>query len=317
MTVLAETIKTNLATHHTFLLELKNFAQAQGWTVTDFRTNVQWALSGPTYDFLAGSESFLELDSTGHGSQALKFRFRTEAAGTDANNEWLQMGAFKSGESGFDVNSATHPVERVSNGNSNWNPHRYTGLKPTSIPRVFYYGNNKFIFCAIELTSTFLEFLSFGSIELDDTADDEGNWAGYINTSTSGREWYNQVQSTPLDERGDNILYDGGAKGFNDSAFNVQFTQGQPHTTLTGDWFRYGTIIHQNGYSNVRALQKPGVFIKHNSDAKWRFLGNIPVYRINSSNIAIGEEITYGAQKFRVFPQGKSIWTQGQAVRTV
>ena len=60
------------------LLKIKNFAQAQGWTVVSYLTNVQWLSDGDgTYSWQSGTEDFLELLSNGYGSQALRYRFYT------------------------------------------------------------------------------------------------------------------------------------------------------------------------------------------------------------------------------------------------
>ena len=69
MTVLAYEIHENLLTHHDAMEKLKDFASAQGWTILDWRkNNSDWAWTGSQYDWVAGSESFLMIQSAGYGS---------------------------------------------------------------------------------------------------------------------------------------------------------------------------------------------------------------------------------------------------------
>ena len=92
---------------HDYLEKLKDFAQAQGWTVDNFIQNTQWAFDTVDYQFISGTESFLQLSSNGYGSQNLVFRFRAENTGAVGDHEWLQMGAHKA--TTFDHSNSTHP----------------------------------------------------------------------------------------------------------------------------------------------------------------------------------------------------------------
>jgi len=114
MAVLTMSILTNVVSHHEMLNQMALFAGVQGWTVQDNLQNVQWQSGG----FIAGSESFVRLNSSGNGSQTLHYRFRGEASGATADHEYIQMGAFKAGATDIDTASATHPVQRANPGGS-------------------------------------------------------------------------------------------------------------------------------------------------------------------------------------------------------
>lgn len=306
MTVLAYEVHANLADHHAFLEKLKDFCNSQGWTVDDFQSSVQWAWDGAKYDWLAGSESFLEVTSTGYGAQVLNFRFRTEATGADADSEWLQMGA----QLGEAINTAlsTHPVEQ-----DDWNLYRYTSFNPTTLPTVWFFGlDAKFVLAVVKFSADYCNFLTFGSPELFDTADDEGNWAGYSFSGLS--KWYNKNDFIPFDVDSNNIWYDANRVVTARQAINTTFTTAN---NFGGEFAKYGRMITRNDYSEVRPVIKPLVYIKHVADDLWRRLGTFPIFRIDHRGLKIGEKVTYGSEEYLTFPmnRGNDERYKGLAVR--
>lgn len=308
MTVLNYEIKTNLIDHHDFLAKLKDFCFAQGWTIDDFRQNILWANTAPQYyDWVIGDESFLEITSSGYGAQTLNFRFRTESAKTDPQHEWLHLGA----QNGIpiDHSSYLHPVDQGS-----WNISKLLSLPPSAISQVWFFGNSKFILCAIKLADDYVTFLTFGSIELFDIADDEGNFAGYTFSAGDGK-WYNKNDQIPFDFDGSNIYYDGGLVGYSRYACDLMLNTGN---SFAGEFARgYGRTIVKNSYSEVRPAAKPNIFIKHISDDLWRPMGTYPIFRINTYDLKIGEKIKYGTEEYITFPdcRGNNERYMGLAVR--
>ena len=75
MTVLAMDIKVNVSSHHALLPEISTFAQTQSWTEVEANANKEWGSDGGGgFQFNAGSESYLALQSSGYGSQVLHYR---------------------------------------------------------------------------------------------------------------------------------------------------------------------------------------------------------------------------------------------------
>lgn len=302
MTVLAYSLKLNVTDHHALLTEFKTFALAQGWTINLHEVAKQWAsVGGGNYGFVAGAESYLELQSSGHGGQTLHFRLRMENSGATANHEWLQIGAFKAGATGRDTLSSVHPVQRASPGGvANWNTYRHTGVKPGLMEKVWFFGNSKFLMCVAQLDPTYCIFIAIGSVELIDAADDEGNFVGISGTSSSStHHWFNKNQVIPFDNDGDCVLYDGAVKAAADFACNMIFNTSNG---FSGSMFRYARGVQINSFSSKRPFRKPDVFVKHNSDSKWRLLGKYPIYRIDHTGLQIGQEMQYGAEKYIAFP---------------
>lgn len=308
MTVLAYAIETNIATHHDFLEKLKDFCQAQGWTIDYFFTNVSWVSSGGGYDFVSGGgESFLEVTSSGYGSQILNFRLRSEAVGTDPDNEFIWLTPHL-GEA-IDYGDNDHPCRQNSwRTSSGYNK---TGFKPTDIIRAWFFGNNKFIVAVAQFDNDYCTFLSFGTPELYNSAEAQGNFAGF--TSTSDSAWYAKSDRLPFDSVVNcfyyNSMLDSGRIG-NNLMFGAS-------NEVLGHFGRYGKAITKNSFSNVRPMMKPMLFAKSPVDEIWRPFGTWQIFRVNTKDLWIGEKIKYGTEEYLTFPscKGNSEKYRGMAVR--
>lgn len=296
MTVLNYRLVENVAGHHAFLSELKDFCEDYGWTVVRHLTNVQWKTTSPQ-SFIAGTESFLEITSVGYGGQTLHFRFRMQNAGTDAQAEWLE----KRGHLGNTTLQAvsTHPVDQTGAWDTSGN--KYLSIPTGTIPAVWFFGNSKFIFVVIKCDSTYCNFLSFGSLELIyGTGETEAQWSGYSNTTQTNRKWYDKNDECPLDKAGSNIYYNGTNKNSSDSGWDFMFTTGNGITN--GKFGTYANMVVKNEYSDVRPLWKQMMWMKDTVDGLWFPLGFSPVYRIWHEGLQIGEKVTYGEDEYLTFP---------------
>lgn len=291
MTILSYVEHEELATHHVALEKLKDFALARGWTVLDWQTNVRWAWSGSQYDFIAGSESFLMLQSAGYGAQTLHFRLRGEAAGTDPNHEWVQLGSQPAGSTSINHASSDHPVQQ-----SAWNLYRYNSFKPVSIPKMWIFGNDKFLMAVTQMNSIWCNILAFGTVELFDTADDEGQFCGYGQAGSS-MQWYEYSEVDPFLNKSGLVYYDGAAK--------IGSTLMHSMASPFDGFFAYMDCTLENAFSEVRPEFQGLVYVRHNSDSLWRILGTFPVYRVDVRGYQMGEIATYGSKKFVCFPSCK------------
>lgn len=309
MTVLVMETHIDVADHHAALQKLGVFAAARGWTVNDNLQDVQWQ-SGS--GFISGSESYLEIESPS-ASQTLHFRFRGEATGADPDHEWLQIGAFKAGATSKDTSSATHPVQRANPGGiANWNANRNFSMKPTSIPKIWFFGNSTFILMVVQYDSTYVQMLGFGSVEVFDSSEAEGNYAGYVNTTTGTFDkWYSKNNISCFDKDGDHILYES-AKVSSANEFNsIRF--GSTDISVS-EFIENGEVIAKNAFSKARPCMKPTIYIKK-SNGRTFPLGTFPIFRIDTTDYAIGEVIEYGSVKMVCFPNGLISRVKGVAVQ--
>jgi len=289
MTVLNYAIHENLATHHVVLEKLKDFVQAQGWTVHDWLTSVQWAWTGSQYDFIAGSESFLRIQSNGYGSQTLHYRFRGKQTGSDPNHEEINCGSQNAANTALDHTSNLHPVDR-----NKWNLFTSHSFKPTNIPKFWLFGNSKFVLLVAKMDNIWCETICFGSPELIDTSDDESMYLSY--EAAGSLRWYNYNAQDCLYFE-DRVFYFDGRVETN--AYFHQSGIAAPYG------FAYKNVTLLNEYSQARPVYKPIVYVKPDVDGLWRVWGWLPLYRVWAEGLQFGEILQYGTKQFMCFPSNK------------
>jgi len=284
-----------------YLLKLRDFAVAQGWTEETYLTNVQWQ-SGS--GFVAGTEDFLQLSTTGYGAQSIFIRLRAENTGTDSESEWLQMGAHKNNT--FDLGSSTHPVQRDGSGNANWNTNRYTSYHPTNIPELWIFGNDKFIFSVAKHSTTICVFQMFGSIEHYDTTQTQGDIATTTSNSTlSTFKWYNASRVTPLDHTVQYVYFQNGLVATVNSGFDFYYSlSGGVNNYVRNRFYNSGRVVESpNSFSEVRTPIKQVMFLKDVAgDGLWFEMGTCWIYRYNVEGLTIGEKVTFGTEEYLCFP---------------
>lgn len=317
MSILNYEVHTNVTDHHDFMLKLKNFASAQGWSVQTWETNKIWGdIGGGVYGWIAGAEDFLEIRSTGFGGQAMQFRLRLEDAGVN-NNRWLQLGAF-AGTVGYDTANAAHPVIRDDAADSNWNSSRYFGLSSETMPAVWFFGNEKIIIWVVKYDATYIQVCGLGSLDLLDSTETEGEWAGHTIGATY-EYWYTKSAHLCFDWDQLCIRWAGVALASNtDVQYSFRANYGK-YSAITVDFLSYfNSVIIENKYSSRRPLFRQDVYVKDSADGKWFLLGRHWAYRLQHEGLKIGEEITYGSEKYITFPwRVLDVDTSGFAIRVV
>ena len=293
-----------------YLEKLKDFAVAQGWTQEHYLTNVQWQIGG----FVAGSEDFLQLSTTGFGGQSIFMRFRTNLDGGDTENDWLEMGAHKANT--FDNASSIHPVQRDVSGASNWNSsNRFTSYHPTSIPQLWIFGNDKFIFSVAKHSTTICVFQMFGSLEHFDTTQTQGDIATCVaNSASASFKWYTGNVVSPFDHTQQYIYYDNGLVAQTNHGFDFRYLLISGNSSYSLSKFATsGKIVQSpNAYSERRAPIKQRMYIKDvPGDSLWWSIGTCWIYRFNVDSLAIGEEVTFGTEKYLCFPNPSVPGTTG------
>lgn len=303
MSILTQTVKENL-THHQWLGELKLFLESLGsWVIVDYLTSTQWKTTSP-FGFIAGSESFLEITNVGYGSQAMRYRFRAQQAGTA--QEWIEL----SGNTAVRALNSTLPCDQ-----NQWNSNQHISFKPSAIEKAWFFGNTKFVVCFIKFSSDFVQCVTFGSLELYDTAKTDCYMVGYVGTSTATTmHWSDASKSLqlPFDLRDTCFFWESGGLSIANMAQNIQFNTASADA---GQFYKLGLAVKRNAYSNQRSLFKTKYMFKRTSDGLFEPVGELPLYRADVTNLAIGEEISIGSKKFICFPALYLERTKGVAVR--
>lgn len=313
MAVLNYRIHNSVADHKDFFNKLKEWAVDQGWTLNVYQQNKSWAsIGGGQYGWVAGSEDYMELRSSGYGSQAMQFRFRQLNTGT-SNNRFMEIGAFY-GTLGYDTLSSVHPVNRASGAITNWNgTYRFVGLSSETMPTVWFFGNNKVIICVIKHNGTFIQTFVFGSIDVINSGETQGFYC-VANLNTT--EWYDLISVCPFDQKLTSLIYyNSVAKVVADYGISFYALDGVTPASSAFISYAKGSMRNHNFTSN-RPMFRQDIYIKDTVDSRWFHLGYYPIYRLHTTNLLIGQEITYGSEKYLVFPWNEyNVKTYGFAIR--
>jgi len=301
MTVLGFEIHENLVDHHDLIDKMRAFAVTKGWTVALYQTNSVWAnQGGGVYAWDPGSEDFLILTSPGFGSQDLQFRFRVEDSGAVATHEWVQINGY-TGSTALDP-IFTHPLIQTTIGTPWTQANRHHSFPSQTIPKTWFFGNDKIIIVVVEVDSTFCVTMVFGSVNLFDTTEIEGNLYMPRGSSSSVNHWFNHNTLVSFDfSVSDLVFYD--AEGKVNSGTNFSFnTSGLSTNTRFGS---LGDCVLRNAFSEIRPMFKQTIYTQRNSDSRYLPLGDPWVFRLDTEGLGIGEKICLGTKEFLAFPNGR------------
>jgi hypothetical protein len=305
MTVLNVELQSNLVDEKDWLEKLKDFCQAQGWTIDAYEQDKNWQSGTGFVNGNGSGDDYLFVSSNGFGNQNLVYRMKTDRSNT-ANSNFIEIGAFTT--TVFSTTTNTNPVLQ----NDKFNLRTLAiGLPSSTILRAWFCGNDKFIYVPTQIESDYVEHFSFGSVELFDPSETEGNFVGHTRTSSLQHWFLKNSAFPPFDSIDRSILYNG--VGETDAGTNYRLTAN--NTTNSGRFFGYGHLIVQNAFSQIRPLQKQLYYVQDDSDGLWFPLGQTWIYRINTTDLNIGEKLFYGSEEYIVFPFRTPLQVMGVAVR--
>ena len=310
MSVLTMQQHANLTGAKDWLLKLKDFLTARGWTIDSYLTDVLWQdTGGGVFGFVAGGgagDDILFVSSNGFGSQNLFFRMKT-TEDADPNSTFIEIGGHLNNT--LDTASSTHPVS-----NGNWNSSRFQGSFPDAIPAAWFFGNDKFVCVVSKLDSTYVEYFTFGTLELVDTTETEGNFVGVTRTSTN-QEWFDKSANNPFDNNNNTVFYNGAQKSNSEAGWNFTLTDSS-NSFSNNKFFSYGNLVLVNDYSEIRPVTKQIMYVEDDVDGQWFELADSWVYRVRNDGLSIGEVIKFGTEEYVTFPYTKqNEFFNGVAVR--
>jgi len=315
-------LSANIVGAYNLLNELRAFLVSQGWTQVTYLTDVRWQFVNPGYAFVAQAagtgEDFLEMTAPGQGAQnqSLRFRFRLYRDNSADDHEWLQISAFKVGETGYDTASSIHPVNRHSGSAAGWPVYQFHSLpRNATISKVWFFAVDYFFAMFMQWSPTRCGHIMLGSLKLNNPDDAEGDFLGvsYFSTSSSQR-WYNGNQASALDNLDEQILWDGVSADIGVMRHGLNFST----TQNNGSGINYGEILDKVPTSFVRRpQQQSNLLIRTNSSGtRWQNVGGFPINRIQHNGYSIGQKVLYGLEEYLVFPQIRLEYTgAGYAVR--
>lgn len=312
MTVLNYETHVSVTDIPDLLSKIKTFLETTcGWTVNSFQQNKDWEdTGGGVYGFVSGDQTYLDVNAVAyHGSQDLRFKLLYLAEGGDASNDWVRL---RHNKSVIDTADSTHPVEQSNDTLYTSNQARYDiGVPPSSIPQVWFFGNNKFFTAAIKCSGDFCQFIGFGCLELfDQTTQNDGGFYGstVYATGSTRREWYDYAESATI-FRNPFDCWDPESTSYRTLAFSGASAHkiapnaigNATHSVLDGYYLAQHELLrHNNLVTGIKPLVKLLLYLPISSIPTP--IGYLPVFKINYAGFSMGQLLSYGGQEYRVFP---------------
>lgn len=327
MSLLNYQVHYNPTSHKDVLSKFKAFALARGWAIDKYETSKDWLWdSGNSkYDWLAGNSDFLQIYSNGYGSQNLVFRFHWEGTGADAQSEWCYVTGVDPNERTPDDQSSTKPY--LQDGYTGTYTNR-EGLPSGSHIALWLFGNDKFLIAVDQVSADIVLMWYTGTFELFHESMSTVALACVTQWNLPMRPWYEaktyaQYFTSPWDNWHTTIAaqyrkywWDGNKVGGERFRPNIAFTY--QDNLRTGLAFNsLSRVVRANNFTGKRVLLKPVYFGKRHADDLWMPVGTLPVYRIESAGLQIGENVKYGSEEYLVFPNTFPSRKYGTAFRIV
>jgi len=326
MSLLNYQVHYNPTSHKDVLSKIRTFAVAQGWASDKYETSKDWLHDGAKYDWLAGNTDFLQLSSTGYGTNDLIFRFHFEGTGVDAQSEWCYFTGTEPGCGTPNDASSQKPYFQDRYGGS-YGYHE--GLPSGAHVALWLFGNEKFVIVVDQVSADTLLMMYFGTIEMFNTAASTFGFSRVTQWTGATRvPWYEMKDhqsyfvspwdggwGTPSTSGYWQFYWDGGVASGDRVRHNCRFTYNDllSHFAFNS----LSRVVRANSFTGKRVLIKPTVFGKRRVDDVWVPVGTLPIYRIVSSGLAIGEKVTYGTEEYLVFPNAFAGKKYGTAFRIV
>lgn len=300
--VLSYEIHENLASCRDFFQKLKLFAVAQGWTLKREEISKQWAsIGGGKYGFISGIQDYMELFSTGYGSQYLNFRFflGNESA-SDAQSFYIRGHRYDT----YKTNVSTHPVD-INTTESTWSDIArnagYHSIKKSNIPAIWFFGNNKFICWVMQCSYTYIVYGFFGSPNISYAS--ESNLACHSKCYGTAGSWTNGNLLSIFDQGLDVGMLINNITTYQLDHVRYNFYISNDGVTITNNaFYPMSHLLKKNAVSSIRPIAPHLFYIKNADLTRWYCPGNLWIGRIVFDGLSIGQKLKYGSEEYLVFP---------------
>ena len=144
------------------------------------------------------------------------------------------------------------------------------------------------------------------------------NEASYTLIASDSTSWYSgegYPWDVPSFGNGNPILrFDGTVKTYT-GTFSQYYNLAVGRETDKGYFDNMFSSLHVNSYNTIRPAIVPDVYVKR-AGGYWECCGTLPLAKLRTSTLTIGQELDYGAEKLLVFPNlSPAFSTYGTAFR--
>ena len=252
MEVLNYTYHTSVEGPEQMLNYVNAFAVAQGWSLVEWREGCNW-VSGAGWD--SGNDTYLELSSTGYGTQTLRYRLHAEY--DDPQNTWIYLSGVRPDAPEYAEDGTYSP--NLQSDHSWWQecsivPTLYPArmsMPSGRFPAMWVWGDQKTIVVIVQLSALMYDSFAFGSprlfSEFHTTTEAHGLWIGknsyfddllnayWWNFENEWDRWFWCFAAFPV--------YIGSTNWYS-PYFKQIYWDGAERGAVYGEHIEYGTSLH-------------------------------------------------------------------------
>lgn len=342
MTVLNYVHHQSVAGGYDTVDKVRTFAVSQGWVQNEWITGYSWDYSSP-YGFTVvdANGCFLELSSSGYGSQSLEARIQHNYR-SDCGTNYLFVNMSNGDDYTIQNTLPWSQNTKTRTGVSGWYSSGWSmHLGNATYDDLWIFGDEKFIMAVCSMDGIFCQQFFFGSMIMFQDDPTEGDckgmhfvqraypnedcplWSSWTENFDGYPAHWSSVMGIYADWRNVamDIYWDGGSTigelgqwslGWNmfpwdsmsDSSIPLYLDGVGTNQPGLVPILNLGQCLRTNSYSNKRPMFRQTHFGKRSSDSVWEPICKTPYYFLNTSGLTIGQQLTYGSEEFLCFPIG-------------
>lgn len=299
--------------------KLHTFLVARGWTIKEYQTAVQWKSTTP-FGWISGSETFMDFESPIAAVGSQHYRYHLTSYHYDATDDCIRVGAVDpSVNSGNYSLITTHPTIQTANSHI-WGPgsNSYDIRMPrvAGITGCWFFENGYSFWCVIQPTVGTNIIWGLGTPNLlpeyYNVLDVQNIWMpstpsqSWTLITTNPNNFWFSGDSFPFElaiGSGNTVRVEGVIRAYNANYLLLNCAIG--HNTLTGYSSVYfdklNAAVTINNFNIIRPGIVPDVYVKRLA-GQYECIGSLPLAKIKTSGLAIGDHLIYGSEEFIAFP---------------
>lgn len=327
--------------------KMRNFlVSTLGWTENlYYNANIKWDTTNPYTGWEAGSNSWLDITSAGHGSQQLRFGMYLFP---DPLDSVITSSLVVGGSRNASTYATNTPQTPLSQSAFCWSS-AGTINNTISLPRgtiyaAHFFGNAYCFYSVIQTSSGSNIIWGFGSPTLlpsyASRVDAQHLYLPHASANTDANHRWNSTNQAALYYSWcgldfPNYVNVGQPSGcyyaYIEAAGRIQTTApdyyllntcipaiGGIQASFPGPYFDVmNNAVQLNTYNSIRPIIQPKVYYKDGATSKWENIGTQPWGNIWFAGLNIGEVLVYGAEQYVAFPNRIGADPYGKCFRVV
>jgi hypothetical protein len=343
--ILQYTHKTQVAGAAGLLDEIQSFAVQQGWSLYTIIRNCSWdEITAGSYNWSSGDETYMQLTSSGYGSQLLGYEFRLDPY--DSTTAMIEWAMYDRNNDTPLTTSALHPIEQVAAARNNYPASgavcHWFSFPAGVFPELWIFGDERFVLAVARVSESSFICVSFGTLVLAEeywSRTDLGFWwpvQRYALGNEETRSWetiadyledwqapFVYSQGNETDCTANTCDYDGSWRAAHIASSGEEYEAGDfgpYYDDISQVWSTHGRFAYPRygcGYNDWTEKYVP-IATRHfvSDGTSFRPVGMAPIMWIPwTGDLEAGETVYFGLERFLAFPVHIATSSYGFLVR--